>query len=61
MAMWQPRKGGMFIERNRPHPPAPFGGAEFKLTSIHPVAFRPSERRTVFGGARGYSIALLRS
>src|SRR6266536_3720489 len=38
------------IERNRPHPPAPFGWAEFKLPSIYPVTFRPSERRTVIGG-----------
>ncbi len=37
-----------------PLPPTPFGGAELKLTGTHLVTFRPSERRTVFYGARCY-------
>ncbi len=42
-------------------PPAPFGGAELKLTGIHQVTFRPSERRRSFVMCETINISLLRS
>ena len=43
-----PVRGVMFIERELLLPPAPFGGAELKLTGTKQVPFRSSKRRGIF-------------
>ncbi len=51
----------MFMVWAKQIPPAPFAGAEFKLTNTHLATFRSFERRWFFVMSEAINIPLLRS